>query len=70
VLRANTAAMDMFGEALAGEYAAVAGDLVAGKRRNAGRVFRAVQQAPTPTANLKFRVARHNGEIHSAVLHV
>jgi signal transduction histidine kinase len=57
VLRANTAAMNLFGEALAGEMPQL---LAIWSQENGGMpegFFARWQQSPTPTANLKFRVA-------------
>jgi two-component system, cell cycle sensor histidine kinase and response regulator CckA len=57
VLRANTAAMDVFGEALAGEMPQL---LAIWSQENGGMpegFFARWQKSPTPTADLKFRVA-------------
>jgi signal transduction histidine kinase len=57
VLRANTAAMDVFGESLAGEMPQL---LAIWSQENGGMpegFFARWQKSPTPTADLKFRVA-------------
>ena len=57
VLRTNTAAMDLFGEALAGEMPQL---LAIWSPENGGMpegFFARWEKAPTPTADLKFRVA-------------
>ena len=50
--------------------AAVAGDLVAGKRRNAGGIFRALAEITNPDGGFEIsRGERHIGEIHGGDLH-
>jgi len=71
VLRANTAAMDMFGEALGGEMPQL---LAIWSPENGGMpegVFRAVAASNPPDGEFEIsRGERHNGEIHSRSLHV
>ncbi len=71
ILRANTAAMKVFGPALAGEAPPLSAIWSLDNGGTDGQFLMLWEQAPTPTADLKFRVAgKCGGEIHRGDLHV